>query len=1064
MKKRLISIVLAVVMLAAMIPAFAVTASAADPTSYKTTVTSDNVYVDGDLDDAYKNSHKIVPVKWHTGTKDEVYFEAYTVMTINGLYVWAEIKDNSLDKATSTPVNEGDKFQVYIKMDNGTGNTWGWYETDYNGKKHVSTQGGAGLTAATTATQKLPDGSGWRSELFIPYGNIDPMNITSLKISIGLQVNNEVDSNNRHGLCFDHSEGASFWSSNANYIPLSVYAFGSAYRDGTREKTAVYVTSAPSVDGTKDASYSDHGKITIRNIGIGTGFTNDARNELGDLYLSFTNDAIYAYYEVYDKDLTSNDYCQFYYCFNNAGTPVSGYFCTRIDPNGSAFYGSTGHNYGYPGTAYTASNVTVARKALGNNKYGVEVKIPIPAGEKQALATNGKVDVKLAFSANDYADYTPEGTTNTRRAIGGCSYISSSMYEYNAYGEYFPELTLSKSFTNAAPGVIEGASVALGSDISVNYHAMVCPEDIESTYMKFIRNGKETIAYAKAAGTDAKKSRGCVFTCENIAPQAIGDNIRAELYVNGVMVAAHDGYSVLQNCTNLYNNSAYSASSYNNMKWLVLSLMNYGAAAQKYADYKTDALVNANYEIDLLDPESNRNVRSVGAAISSSVKMTALGVYFDSANKVYVKFTAPSLSGITVTFNGEPATIQKVDGEKDVYIAYSKDIPVLNYGVEQRIVLTSGTSSQVALYSVNSYAFAKKDSADSAMAQLAKAMYTYGEYARTYSNMGLNSYTVMTINDGDSNYQKNQNYKYVAQVINYYAPDLVGMQEVQKAAASGSNANYAKLLDSNYGIIYYKHGYPTKSSWFGETVDTSWPNAASEKSNEYGNVILYRKDKFDVIDKGQQWLSNTPDKASRVEGSEYTRSYVWAKLRDMQTGEEFVFVSTHLDYVAATYNDDGTLKYNPRLTQTQILLSLTEQKFGDLPIVYTADWNFGEGTDAYKAMNAAGYVATEKLMAEPYKPASTIDFCFVNPDEFSAVDYKYINEHDFGEDIDFYTQVTDHPMILTEIVPVKDAPALDLPTLGGNEGGDVGGGDVGGDIVDDVIRGPFESEDEIFTY
>ena len=219
-------------------------------------------------------------------------------------------------------------------------------------------------------------------------------------------------------------------------------------------------------------------------------------------------------------------------------------------------------------------------------------------------------------------------------------------------------------------------------------------------------------------------------------------------------------------------------------------------------------------------------------------------------------------------------------------------------------------------------------------------------------------------------------------------------------------------------------------------------NQASELINEYGNVILYKTDRFNLLDRGREWLSTTPTTTSRVEGSDYTRTFVWAKLQDKRTGEIFVFVNTHLDYVGATYNEDDTLKYNPRLTQTEILLSRTAEKFGDLPIIYTADWNFGQGTDAYQHMNSKGYYATETIMENAYKPAGTIDACFVDSNRFVAVDYRYINSHDFGEDVDFYSQVSDHPAILTEIALVKRANQIPLP----------------GEIV---TEGPFDSEEDL---
>ena len=141
MKKRLISLMLVLVMLAAMVPAMSVVSSAASVASYRSVVTTDSIEIDGNLDDAYRNSDKITSNYWGMGNSSTLSFEAYTVVTTKGLYIWAEIKDNSLNKSESEAVYTGDKFQIYVRMSNVSDSAWGWYEFDYNGKasKHSVT-------------------------------------------------------------------------------------------------------------------------------------------------------------------------------------------------------------------------------------------------------------------------------------------------------------------------------------------------------------------------------------------------------------------------------------------------------------------------------------------------------------------------------------------------------------------------------------------------------------------------------------------------------------------------------------------------------------------------------------------------------------------------------------------------------------------------------------------------------------------------------------------------------------------------------------------------------------
>ena len=132
--KRFISLALALIIVAAMIPAALLTASAIDGNTYTTVVTAENIVLDGLLDEPYKSSRKVVSSYWGTGRSSQLEFVAYPVVTNEGLYVLAEIKDNSLVKDASHPAGEGDKFQLYVRMNDGMTNVWGWYDVDYNNK------------------------------------------------------------------------------------------------------------------------------------------------------------------------------------------------------------------------------------------------------------------------------------------------------------------------------------------------------------------------------------------------------------------------------------------------------------------------------------------------------------------------------------------------------------------------------------------------------------------------------------------------------------------------------------------------------------------------------------------------------------------------------------------------------------------------------------------------------------------------------------------------------------------------------------------------------------------
>lgn len=146
--------------------------------------------------------------------------------------------------------------------------------------------------------------------------------------------------------------------------------------------------------------------------------------------------------------------------------------------------------------------------------------------------------------------------------------------------------------------------------------------------------------------------------------------------------------------------------------------------------------------------------------------------------------------------------------------------------------------------------------------------------------------------------------------IDTYQPDSIGMQEVTPA--------WRDMLDS----------FVFNESYAGVGEERSAGGEAS--------AIYYRKDKFDLLDHGTFWLSETPDTVGSMYGTaNYPRICTWAHLRDRETGLEYVHVNTHLDH-----NGDNTAAVGReiRLFQTRVILEFVDQ-LGDLPMVFTGDFN-----------------------------------------------------------------------------------------------------------------------------
>lgn len=96
------------------------------------------------------------------------------------------------------------------------------------------------------------------------------------------------------------------------------------------------------------------------------------------------------------------------------------------------------------------------------------------------------------------------------------------------------------------------------------------------------------------------------------------------------------------------------------------------------------------------------------------------------------------------------------------------------------------------------------------------------------------------------------------------------------------------------------------------------------------SAIFYIKDKYDVLQNGTFWLSETPDVPSFGWDAAHMRIVTWGEFRNKKTGKTFFVFNTHFDHIGKT----------ARLESARLLI----QKIGELtsgaPVVFvTGDFN-----------------------------------------------------------------------------------------------------------------------------
>lgn len=169
--------------------------------------------------------------------------------------------------------------------------------------------------------------------------------------------------------------------------------------------------------------------------------------------------------------------------------------------------------------------------------------------------------------------------------------------------------------------------------------------------------------------------------------------------------------------------------------------------------------------------------------------------------------------------------------------------------------------------------------------------------------------------DGDNAWEHRK--EFLVETIESFSPDLLGTQETL-----GFQRDVLATLLPNYTPFA----------------------AGRDDGGEQGEMmaVFYRTDRFEVIDRGHFWLSETPDQPGSTSwDSSLPRMVTWLKLRDLQTPDAppIAFFNTHFDHRGEV----------ARLESARLLRRMIASLAPNARVVVTGDFNCGEGSPPYQA-------------------------------------------------------------------------------------------------------------------
>jgi endonuclease/exonuclease/phosphatase family metal-dependent hydrolase len=154
------------------------------------------------------------------------------------------------------------------------------------------------------------------------------------------------------------------------------------------------------------------------------------------------------------------------------------------------------------------------------------------------------------------------------------------------------------------------------------------------------------------------------------------------------------------------------------------------------------------------------------------------------------------------------------------------------------------------------------------------------------------------------------------------------------------------------------------------------------------SAVFYKKEKFDLLQSGTFWLSETPAvPGSKSWDAAITRVCSWAQFSERKSGYRFFAFNTHFDHIGEV----------ARLKSMELISQKVGEIAGGSPFILMGDFNFEPSalpyqvtTDTSRWQLKDSYLAAEKNLAE--RPCTFTGFK-VEGAECRRIDYVFASPH-----------------------------------------------------------------------
>lgn len=156
------------------------------------------------------------------------------------------------------------------------------------------------------------------------------------------------------------------------------------------------------------------------------------------------------------------------------------------------------------------------------------------------------------------------------------------------------------------------------------------------------------------------------------------------------------------------------------------------------------------------------------------------------------------------------------------------------------------------------------------------------------------------------------------------------------------------------------------------------------KSAGEHSSIFYKRDRFDLLDKGDFWLSQTPDRPGFGWDSKFNRICSWVKLKDKKTKKIFFVFNAHYDHQGMV----------ARVESSKLVLKKIKEIVGEMPVVFMGDLNGGRDTPWYISLANSSLLKDSFTQVErPYQLSGTFNGFNTQQVGKDVIDHIFVSKH-----------------------------------------------------------------------